>query len=287
MKLRIVFLVPSLVLIVLTRSSAQQTPDQQQANLVAYAHFKALSMAERNQLLAKAESGDAEAQYWVGTTYTEMVPQNLEEAARWFMKSAEQGYARAELAYGFTFRLANPSVAEKWMRRAAEQGDTEAQFWLGYGYEEDWFGAVDIQEAKKWYRKAAEGGNPDAQVELGQRYEDGEGVEQNYTLAAEWYRKAAEHVPNLGGASQGRNHLGLLYLQGLGVPRDNVQAYFWFSLDGEEGNAADAKEHLSPAEIRGVERLRNQWKEQHALSPEVATASDVLLKAKFDKPVNQ
>lgn len=66
MKLRIVFLVLSLVLIVLTRSSAQQTPDQQQANLVAYAHFKALSMAERNQLLAKAQSGDAEAQYWVG-----------------------------------------------------------------------------------------------------------------------------------------------------------------------------------------------------------------------------
>lgn len=173
------------------------------------------------------------------------------------------------------------------MRRAAEQGDTEAQFWLGYGYEEDWFGAVDIQEAKKWYRKAAEGGNPNAQVELGQRYEDGEGVEQNYTLAAEWYRKAAEQVPNLGGASQGRNHLGLLYLQGLGVPRDYVQAYFWFSLDGEEGNAAGAKEHLSPAEIRGVERLRNQWKEQHALSPEVATASDALLKAKFDKSVNQ
>ena len=168
MKLRIVFLVLSLVLIVLTRSSAQQTPDQQQANLVANAHFKALSMAERNQLLVKAQSGDAEGQYWVGTTYTEMVPQNLEEAARWFMKSAEQGYARAELAYGFSFRLANPSVAEKWMRRAAEQGDTEAQFWLGYGYEEDWFGAVDIQEAKKWYRKAAEGGNSNAQVELGQ-----------------------------------------------------------------------------------------------------------------------
>ena len=57
--------------------------------------------------------------------------------------------------------------------------------------------------------------------------------------------------------------MGLLYLQGLGVPRDYVQAYFCFSLDGEEGNAAGAEEHLSPAEIRGVERLRNQWKERH------------------------
>ncbi len=62
----------------------------------------------------------------------------------------------------------------------------------------------------------------------------------------------------------------------VGVPRDYVQAYFWLSLDGEEGNAADAKEHFSPAEIRGVERLRNEWKAKHALSSEVAAAIDVL-----------
>ena len=276
MKLRNALPVLSLVLIPWARSFAQQSLDQKQANLVAYAHFKALTTGERKQLLAKAESGDAEAEYWVGIMYTEgKVPQNLEEGTRWLLKSAEQEYAPAELAYGFTSRLANPSVAERWMRRAAEHGDAEAQFWLGYGYEENWFGTVDIQEAIKWYRRAAEGGDPDAQVELGQRYEDGEGVEQNYTLAAEWYRKAAEHVPNLGGAYQGRNHLGLLYMQGLGVPRDYVQAYFWFSLDGEEGNAADAREHLSPAEIRGVERLRSEWKEQHPLTPEVVAAIDV------------
>src|SRR5258708_36593413 len=89
----------------------------------------------------------------------------------------------------------------------------ETQFWLGVGYEQNWFGTVDIEEAIKWYRKAAEGGDPDAQVELGQKYEDGEGVEQDYKLAAECYRKGAEHVPNLGGAGQGRNRLGLLYMQ--------------------------------------------------------------------------
>ena len=48
------------------------------------------------------------------------------------------------------------------MRRAAEQGDTDAQFWLGVGYEQDWFGTVDVHEGLAWYRKAAEGGNPDA-----------------------------------------------------------------------------------------------------------------------------
>ena len=55
-------------------------------------------------------------------------------------------------------------------------------------------------------------------------YEDGEGAKQNFGLAAKWYGKAAEHVPDLGGARQGRNNLGMLYLEGRGVPKDYIQA---------------------------------------------------------------
>ena len=277
MKPRILLPFLPLLLVPLGRSSAQQIADPKQVQLAAYAHFKALTPAELNQLLWKAQSGDAEAQFWAGNIFAEgRAPKNLEEGARWLLKSAEQGYAPAQRVYGLMSRLGNPSVGERWMLRAAEQGDTEAQFWLGVAYEQNWFGTVDIEEAIKWYRKASEGGNPDAQVALGQKYEDGEGVEQNYKLASECYRKAAEHVPNLGGAGQGRNRLGLLYMQGLGVPQDYVQAYFWFSLDGMEGNAADAREHLTPAQIRGVERLINQWKQQHQPSPEFAAALHIM-----------
>jgi len=277
MKSCILLLLISLFLASVARALPQQSPDPKQANLIVHARFKALTPAELNQLLSKAASGDAEAQYWMGIFYTEgKVPKNLEEGGGWLLKSAEQGNASAQLAYGLLSRLANPSIAERWSLRAAEQGHTEAQFWLGVGYEQNWFGTVDIEEAIKWYRKAAEGGDPDAQVELGQKYEDGEGVEQDYKLAAECYRKAAEHVPNLGGAGQGRNRLGLLYMQGLGVPQDYVQAYFWFSLDGAEGNAADARAHLMPAQIRGVERLINEWKQQHLPSPELAAALHVM-----------
>jgi len=66
--------------------------------------------------------------------------------------------------------------------------------------------------------------------------------------------------------------LGLLYMEVRGVPQDYVQAYFWFSLNGAEGNAADAREHLTPAQIRGVERLIGEWKRQHRPSPELAAA---------------
>src|SRR5215467_14083444 len=101
MKPCILLLILSLLLIPLARSSAQQSPDPKQANLVAYAHFKALTPAELNDLLSQAQSGDAEAQYWVGTIYTEgKVPKNLEEGTRWLLKSAEQGYAPAQFTCG-------------------------------------------------------------------------------------------------------------------------------------------------------------------------------------------
>ncbi len=164
------------------------------------------------------------------------------------------------------------SPVRRRMLLAAEQGDAEAQFWLGVAYERNWFGTTDVKEAVKCYRKAAEGGNPDAQVELGQKYEDAEGVEQNFKFAAEWYRKAAEYVPNLGGAGQGRNQLGLLYMTGRGVPQDYSQAYFRFSLNGSERNTANAKSHLSVAQIRETDRLVKEWKDQHRLSPELAAA---------------
>jgi uncharacterized protein len=68
-------------------------------------------------------------------------------------------------------------------------------------------------------------------------------VRQSYSVAAEWYRQAAENVPDLGGAGQGRKNLGLLYMPGLGVPKDYVQAYMWFSWPSTH---RDMKKKYSP-----------------------------------------
>jgi TPR repeat protein len=152
---------------------------------------------------------------------------------------------------------------KKTLLAKAQHEDVSAQFWLGAGYEQGWFGKPDFQEALKWLRKAANRGNPDAQANLGQMYEDGEGVPKNYVLAAQWYRKAAEHVPDLGGAGQGRNHLGLLYLQGLGVPKDYVQASMWFFVAGVESNVAAAQEKMNQEQILKARQLAERWKKQH------------------------
>src|SRR5215831_6101449 len=154
-------------------------------------------------------------------------------------------------------------IEEKALLRRAQQGDASAQFWLGTAYEQGWFGKPDYQEALKWLRRGAKRDDPDAQDCLGQMYENGEGVPQDYAQAAKWYRKAAEHVPDLGGAGQGRNNLGLLYLSGQGVPKDVVLAYMWFRLAGTETILSYAKAQMTAVQIGEAERMAADWINSH------------------------
>lgn len=154
---------------------------------------------------------------------------------------------------------------ERYLLAKSQQGDASSQMWLACGYEQGWFGKTDIPEALRWFRNSAEQGNPDAQYLLGQMYEEGEGVSQNFSMAAKLYRKAAEHDPDLGGAGQGRYHLGLLYLDGNGVPKDYVQAYFWLRLAEFESDPhlSTAKAQMTPEQILEAERLVEEWKFQN------------------------
>jgi len=146
----------------------------------------------------------------------------------------------------------------------AEHGDRSSQVWLGCAYEQGWFGDANFSEALKWFRRAAVQGDPDAEFSLGQMYADGDGVPQNYKIAADWYRKAAEHVPDYGGAGQGRNSLGLLYLEGRGVRRNPVMAYMWLRLANDDDEIAFARSQMTPAEIAEAERLTMDWQRRHS-----------------------
>jgi len=154
---------------------------------------------------------------------------------------------------------------ERTLLAKAQQSDADSQMWLGSAYEQGWFGKPNFPAALKWFRKSAEQGNPDAQNSLGYMYEYGECVTQNYALAAKWYRRAAAHVPDFGGAGQGRNHLGMLYLTGRGVPKDYIQAYMWFKLSRPDSNPnlSFAAAHMTTEQIAEVERLAARWNIQH------------------------
>jgi hypothetical protein len=114
-----------------------------------------------------AEGGDPKAQNALGDMYitrrarlTQNNSDNNVEAAKWYRKAAEQGFAPAQANLG---RL----------------------YYLGIGV------ARNLVEAASWRRKAAEQGYPEAQVWLGNNYRDGEGVPKDYVLAYMWFNLAA------------------------------------------------------------------------------------------------
>jgi TPR repeat protein len=85
----------------------------------------------------------------------------------------------------------NHPEAARYYRRAADRGYAPAQHQLGVAYAKGWGVERNDEEAVIWYRKAAEQGLPEAQHDLGVRYILGLGTTKDITTGVEWYRKAA------------------------------------------------------------------------------------------------
>ncbi len=116
-------------------------------------------------LSVKANAGDADAQYNLGSAYDlgQGVPQDNAQAAAWYRKAAEQGHAAAQYNLG-------------------------ASYYIGQGVPQDYAQAV------AWYRKAAEQGHADAQFNLGAMYGIGEGVPEDYVEAHKWLNLGASRA---------------------------------------------------------------------------------------------
>ena len=84
--------------------------------------------------------------------------------------------------------------AARWYRKAAEQGYAIAQFNLGSMYNNGQGVKKDYAEAFHWYRKAADQGDADAQANLGYAYETGQGVSQDFVEAHMWLNLAASRA---------------------------------------------------------------------------------------------
>lgn len=111
---------------------------------------------EGKQTLAKAQAGDAEAQWRMGFNYdygNEGFSKNKSEAVKWYRKSAENGNAEAQNRLGDYYYygwgiLEDENEAIKWYRKAANQGDGSAMFMLGLIYKD-----INKDEAIYWFKK--------------------------------------------------------------------------------------------------------------------------------------
>ena len=90
---------------------------------------------------AKAENGDAQAQFWLGVSYADGkgVAKDQVQAVSWWRKAAVQGYDNAQLALGVCYAngtgVAKDQVqAVKWTRKGAEQGNVGCLEAMGVKY---------------------------------------------------------------------------------------------------------------------------------------------------------
>ena len=89
----------------------------------------------------------------------------------------------------------------------------------------------------------------------------GEAQVQKYSDAVNWYLKSAGQ-----GHAKSQNSLGRMYAGGVGVDRDCLLAYMWFSLAVVQGEASamtgrDAVESkMTAAQIAEGKKLVREWR---------------------------
>lgn len=145
---------------------SQQIPPSMQATAAAASQSSKWTEGDKKVLLAKAQRGDADAQFWLGAAY-------------------EQGW----------FGKADFQEALVWLQSAARRGNADAQNALGQMYEDGEGLQQNYAQAARWYRKAAEqvpdfGGAGQGRNNLGMLYMKGLGVPKDYVRAYMWFSLA-------------------------------------------------------------------------------------------------
>ncbi|HHY0592304.1 TPA: tetratricopeptide repeat protein, partial [Vibrio parahaemolyticus] len=118
-------------------------------------------------------------------------------AESWYLKSAKQGFALAQLNLGTLYANGQGVPKDKvqseyWFIKAAEQGNSKAQFNLAMIYLNSDHETKNVSHAIKLLLNASENNMPEAQYILGTMYIKGQGVPTDEQQAIRWIQKAAE-----------------------------------------------------------------------------------------------
>ena len=108
-------------------------------------------------------------------------------------KSPKEQYQAAEQFWDDKDTDNNQAFALKWFVKSAERGYAPAEFKLGQIYEDGLIIKKNPFLAAKWYRAAAEHGYAEAQYKLALCYEYGRGVKCDKSAADYWRSVAAEN----------------------------------------------------------------------------------------------
>jgi uncharacterized protein len=165
-----------------------------------------------------AISGDALAQFEMGQAATNKLSASETDrktAFYWFKKSADQGYAPAQIALPRAYNHSmgvqgNINETIRLSMLAIDQGYAEARYTLGNLISTGMYGApIDKEKGLKLKISAAEFNIPWCQAALADEYYEGPTTSRDLAKSEYWYRKAAEF-----GSPEGQFGLGRLYFRG-------------------------------------------------------------------------
>src|SRR6202043_1330064 len=199
--------------------------------------------AARKWARQAAEAGSAKAQAVLGYLLTcgpeEM--RDLEEAHRWYQRSAAAGCPEGCLGYALSLaprtqdEAGRHEVADN-LRHAAEAELPTAIYLLAVLTEQGVGVARDPVVAARLYGHAAERGQRSAQLRWGLALMEGRDVEQDLVLGESWLRRAA-----LAGDPDAAALVGDLYIRNGRLPPNYTEAAGWYRRAAEAGHTAAAR----------------------------------------------
>ncbi|MEK9630031.1 MAG: tetratricopeptide repeat protein [Nitrospinota bacterium] len=165
------------------------------------------------------------------------------------------------LAYN---NLGNAFVAEKKMKEAI------TQFEKAIKLQGDFY-APHFNIAKTYLKLGQKGkavfnfkrahhlqpGFSEASFELGTLYY----LDSEFNEAFKWFNLSAER-----GNVSAKFNLGLMYVQGQGVPKDFTLAHMWWNLAGDKESTSNIKKvekFMSSDQIKNAKKLAMEWQENH------------------------
>jgi len=181
------------------------------------------------QILEKANAGDAEAQNAMGRLVISRGGAAAAEAEAWFRRAAEQGLAKAKHNLGVLYLREGGARWEAltWFEEAANDGWLPSIFTLGAIYRDE----GKIERAKQLFETAAQRGHAESQDALARIYFDRE-TEQDYICARHWSELAAGQA-----VVAAQTRLGTIFHEGLGTPRDPQRALACFLAAARQGHS--------------------------------------------------
>ncbi|KAI9275449.1 hypothetical protein BDA99DRAFT_495494 [Phascolomyces articulosus] len=186
-----------------------------------------------------AVQGSPMGQYMLGLYYhygIAVKQASLSHAKKWYITSAEQGNPDAQTALGLLLIDHVNDEQEKgvkWLELAAEQNNARALLRLGSFYEE----AKDDLRAMEYYQRAASTATSDRDLALahylvGINYRMGDlGVSMDASRAIQHLTVSAN-----GGYAPAQRALGLMYAQGIGIPKNDVKAHQLYQKAAAQGD---------------------------------------------------